>query len=265
MREYTSLDVRMEDDVFRIAFDRPDDNNASNPVMHNELSTVFRDAYESDARVVLLTGNGDSFSAGGDIEYMDERNKNPESYSWEDTLREGEEIIESILNLEKPLIVKVNGHAIGLGATIALFGDIVIASEDAKIGDPHVKVGLVAGDGGAVIWPLLTDVHTAKELLMTGKLLSASEASEIGLINRAVPSEDLDEEVDELVDELASGPQTAIRYTKMAINKWIRTGAKDIIRESLALEGISQRHPDHEEAVEAFIEDREPDFPSGRD
>lgn len=264
MRDYNTLDVRMVDDVFRIAFDRPDSYNAVNPEMHEELMYVFRDAAESDARVVLLTGNNDMFSSGGDIEGMKERIEHPEDRPWEVTREEGETIIRSIVELDKPLIAKVNGHATGLGATLALFCDIVYMEEGAKIGDPHVKVGLVAGDGGAIIWPLLTNVHKAKELLMTGELVSASEAEEIGLINYAVPADDLDEEVDEMIDTLASGPQTAIRYTKMAINKWIEDGVDDILRESLLLEGFSQEHPDHEEAVDAFLEDRTPNFPSGR-
>jgi len=266
MRDYDTLDVGIVDgDVFRISFDRPDEMNATNGKMHRELTHVFKDAYESDTRVVLLTGNGDVFSAGGDIEGMKERIENPRQRPFTESLREGETIIRDMINLEKPLIAKVNGHATGLGATLALFCDLVYMEEGAKIGDPHVKVGYVAGDGGAVIWPLLTNVHKAKELLMTGELISASEAEEIGLINYAVPSEALDDRVDEMIDDLATGPQLAMRYTKMAINNWIEDGVNNILRESLALEGISSHQPDHEEAVDAFLEDRTPNFPSARD
>ncbi len=112
------------------------------------------------------------------------------------------------------MIAKVNGDATGLGATLALFCDIVMLSEDARIGDPHVNVALVAGDGGAVIWPLLTSLNKAKELLMTGELLSAEEAKELGLVNHVVPADELDNATDEMVEKLATGPQTAIRYTK---------------------------------------------------
>jgi enoyl-CoA hydratase len=267
MREYDTLDVRIVDgDVFRIAFDRPDAMNATNGRMHRELTHVFRDAYESeDARVVVLTGNHGVFSAGGDIKEMKERVDNPRMRPFKESLREGERIIRDIVNLEKPLIAKVNGHATGLGATLALFCDIVYMEEGAKIGDPHVNVGYVAGDGGAVIWPLLTNVHKAKELLMTGELISASEAEDIGLINYAVSPEELDDRVDEMIQDLASQPQLAMRYTKMAINNWIEDGVNNILRESLALEGVSSHEPDHEEAVNAFLEDRTPHFPSARE
>lgn len=264
MREYQTLDVELHGDVLRIAFDRPDAKNAANPIMHSEMTHVFKDASETDARVVVLTGNGDTFSAGGDIQHMKERIDDSSVSPFTDAIKEAETILSDLISLEKPIIAKVNGHATGLGATLALFCDIVIASEDAKIGDPHVQIGLVAGDGGAVIWPLLTDIHTAKELLMTGELISAKEAEEIGLINYAVPPDELDDKVDKMVDKLASGPQLAIRYTKKAINNYLQRGIDDILSESLALEAISHRHPDHEEAVSAFLDNSTVNFPSGR-
>jgi enoyl-CoA hydratase len=226
---------------------------------------VFDDASEHDAvRVVVLTGNGDVFSAGGDLERMKRRIDHPEEDPFLDSLREAESIIHDLLNLEKPVVAKVNGHATGLGATLALFCDLTYISADAKIGDPHVNVGLVAGDGGAVIWPLLTDMHTAKEFLMTGRLAPAEEAEEIGLVNEAVPPEELDERVESVVDRLATRPQTAVQFTKMALNGWIDLGVSKILKESLAYEAISQRDPDHDEAVTALLEDRDPEFPSAR-
>jgi enoyl-CoA hydratase len=263
MEEYHHLEVSLDDDVLTIAFDRPDHLNAVNEPLHSELATVFRDAYKADARVVVLTGNGDAFSAGGDIGWMGENVENPERF--QATMREGERIIRDLVNIEKPVVAKVNGDATGLGATLALFCDILVMSEEARIGDPHVKVALVAGDGGAVIWPLLTSLNTAKELLMTGRLLSADEADDLGLVNHVVSADKLDERTDELIDELASGPQAAIRYTKKTLNAWLELGNSIALREGLALEGVGQQHPDHEAAVEAFLEGRQPNFPSGRD
>lgn len=263
MQEYEHLDVSLDGDVLTIALDRPENLNAVNDPLHAELAAVFRDAYDTDARVVVLTGNGDAFSAGGDIQWMKDNVDNPENFL--ETAREGEEIIESIVNLEKPVIAKVNGDATGLGATLALFCDIVMMSEDARIGDPHVKVALVAGDGGAVIWPLLTSLNKAKELLMTGDLISAEEAKDLGLVNHVVPADELDERTDEMVDKLASGPQIAIRYTKKALNGWLEHGNNIALSRGLALEAAGQQHPDHEEAVDAFLEKRRPNFPSGRD
>lgn len=266
MREYSALDVSLRDDVFRIAFDDPENGNAVSAAAHEELTDVFEDARrESAARVVLLTGNGDAFSTGGDLDRMKRRIEAPEDDPFEESLREAETIVRSLLALEKPIVAKVNGHAIGLGATLALFCDLAYMSTDGRIGDPHVTAGLVAGDGGAVIWPLLTDMHTAKEFLLTGETASADEAADIGLVNEAVRPDELDARVDEVVDDLASGPQTAIRYTKVALNEWVQLGVSNVLRESLAYEAISQRDPDHEEAVDAFLEDREPRFPSGRE
>lgn len=263
MREYDNLEVSLEEDVFRIAIDRPEALNAVNAALHTELSEVFDDAYDADARVVVLTGNGDAFSAGGDVNWMRDSVEEPEKFL--ETAREGEEIIERIVNLEKPVIAKVNGDATGLGATLALFCDIVMMSEDARIGDPHVNVALVAGDGGAVIWPLLTSLNKAKELLMTGELLPAEEVEELGLANHVVPADELDDATDEMVDKLATGPQTAIRYTKKTLNSWLELGTDLALTKGIALEAAAQQHPDHEEAVEAFLDKRQPDFPSGRD
>jgi enoyl-CoA hydratase len=263
MEEYNHLDVRLDDDVLTIAFDRPDKLNAVNEALHSELATVFRDVYETEARVVVLTGNGDAFSAGGDIGWMQESVNDPEAF--QATMREGEQIIRDLVNVEKPIVAKINGDATGLGATLALFCDMAVMSDDARIGDPHVNVALVAGDGGAVIWPLLTSLNTAKELLMTGRLLSAAEAKDMGLVNHVVPPEDLDQRTEELVGKLASGPQTAIRYTKKTLNAWLELGNSIALREGLALEGVGQQHPDHAAAVDAFLEGKQPEFPSGRD
>lgn len=262
--QYKNLDVEIkgrEDDVFWIRLDNGD-LNLIDGEMHEELAEVFRDAYDSDTRVVVLTGEGKTFSGGGDINWMQEWIESPEYF--EDVAREGEEIIESLVNLEKPIIARLNGDATGLGANMALCCDIVVATEEAKIGDPHVKVGLAAGDGGAVIWPLLVGLNKAKEFLMTGKLIQAEEAEDLGLINYSVSEDELDDKVEELINQLASLPQPAVRYSKMAVNKWLQEGVQSILRESLALESMSARSADHKEAVEAFIEGRNPEPPEAR-
>lgn len=250
MAEYNTLEVLESETTFEIRFDRPHALNAIDDEFHEELTTVFKDAYDSTADVVVVTGNGEAFSAGGDIGAVEESMGD----DFRTAMREGEEIIEDIVNLEKPIIAKVNGDAMGLGATLALFCDITVASDDARIADPHVKVGLVAGDGGAAIWPLLVGLNTAKEFLMTGQSVTGSRAAEMGLVNRAVPSEELDAEVDELVQEISSLPQTAVRYTKVSLNSWLQMGVQNTLRESLALEGLSANTPEHKERVTQFLE-----------
>jgi enoyl-CoA hydratase len=261
---YDQLDVALDGDVFRITFDKPNQYNAIRPEVHEELADVFRDANRSDARVVLLTGRGDAFSSGGDIERMQKRIDDPEQYPFEESIRQAETVIRDIVTLDQPFVAKVNGDATGLGATLALLADISVMSAEARIGDTHVKAGYVAGDGGAIIWPLLVGVNRAKEFLMTGKLIDAQEAEEMGLVNYVVPPAELDEKTEAVVDELASGPQLAMQYTKRAINGWLELGVNNVLRDGLAHEAISQQQPDHEAAVKAFLEGEEPDFPSGR-
>lgn len=148
---YETIDVRIdgrEDDVFRIELNNGDLNLVDGP-MHEELARVFGDAYESDTRVVLLTGTGGAFSGGGDVTWMKLWVDAPEYF--EDVAREGEEIIERLANIEKPVVARLNGDATGLGANVALCCDIVVASDETRIGDPHVKVGLAARDSGSVI------------------------------------------------------------------------------------------------------------------
>lgn len=263
MTDDSNFDVELDGDVFRIAFDQPEHRNAVNPSMDEKLTDVFREASESEARVVVLTGNGDTFSAGGDVTYMEECVENPQQF--EDAVLQGDRILRSLVDVDQPTVARINGDAIGLGATLALFCDVSIATEDARIGDPHVDIGLVTGDGGAVIWPLLVGLNQAKEFLMTGDLLTGKEAADIGLVNRAVPPEELDDEVEEVVDTFARKPQRALQLTKTALNQWLEFGLDLTIQESLAFEAISQRHEDHAEAVDAFIQGRQPDFPSARD
>ena len=275
MRAYDHLDVGIQDDVFRIAFDRPDRKNAINEAVQREFAAVWQDAEESDARVILVTGNGAAFCAGGDTESMRDayekgfgREEGPampalKDGTFMDSIRLIERTIYGMIDLHKPLVARVNGDAVGFGASIAMLTDIAIASEDARVGDPHVGVGISA-PVGPMLWPLLTDMHTAKEYLMTGELMSAEEAADVGLINRAVPDEQLGSAVDETIEKLASGPQPAMQYTKVALNNWLDWAANNMLRESLLFEGLSQAHPDHEEAVGAFLEKRKPSFPSGR-
>jgi enoyl-CoA hydratase len=168
-----------------------------------------------------------------------------------------------MLECDKPVIARVNGHAVGLGATVALMCDIIIAADTAKIGDPHVNAGLVAGDGGALIWPQLIGFARAKEYLFTGDLMTAAEAHRIGLINHVVPAEELDAKVYGLARRLAGGAMKSIRWTKQVINIPLRQIAHATMDLSLSLETQSNLSKDHQEAVTAFAAKRRPDFTGG--
>jgi enoyl-CoA hydratase len=245
--------------VLTLTLNRPEVRNAANVVMHNELSRIFYDVARDDAAdVVILTGAGDAFSAGGDIHAMKE--KIADQSKWIDTVEEARRIFYGMLDLEKPLIARLRGPASGLGATLVVYSDIVIADETAKIGDPHVRVGLAAGDGGALMWPLLVGFQKAKELLFLGDHIDAAEAQRIGLVNEVVPADQLDEHVNALADRLAGGALKAIGWTKAAINQTIRTLAQSTMEVGLGLETLSHLTEDHREAVDAFAEKRKPRF-----
>jgi enoyl-CoA hydratase len=160
--------------------------------------------------------------------------------------------VDALLAVEKPLIAKVNGAAVGLGLTIAMLADCTIAADSATFGDPHVGLGAVAGDGVALILPLLTGPQRAKELLMTGRMIGAEEAVRIGMIIRSVPLRQLDAEVDELAQQLVAQPPYAVRATKVAMNRVIKSAARDVLDIALAYEEISRTLPEHAEAVEAW-------------
>ncbi|MEC9346718.1 MAG: enoyl-CoA hydratase-related protein [Pseudomonadota bacterium] len=256
--DYKHIRFARNGKVLTVTLDRPEVLNAVNGRLHLELSNLFYDIATDPAEIIVLTGAGRAFCAGGDIDWMQEGVDDPAMF--EAVGHEGKKVIFGLLDLEKPIICRLNGDAVGLGATIALFCDIIIARDDARIGDPHVSVGLVAGDGGAVIWPQLIGYARAKEYLMTGKLMAAKDAVQMGLINHAVPAEALDAEVDRMASRLAKGAGKAIRWTKVSVNIGLKQLAHTIMDTSISYELMSNMSKDHREAVAAFREGRKPQF-----
>lgn len=266
--EYEFLNVAVTDRIATITINRPDRLNAVHNALHHELEQIWLDVRaDQDVNAIILTGAGRAFCAGGDVKGMAEgtlsgaapkkgkgRGRGPIAAS------NGRRVIENMLDVEQPIIGAINGDAIGLGATLALLCDIIVASEKARFADTHVKVGIVAGDGGAVIWPLLIGPHRAKEFLMRGNFISGAEAGRIGMVNYAVSPEDVMSRARELARELADGPTWAIRWSKLAVNKWLKQQANLILDASLAYEMMTFNTKDHQEAVKAFVEKRKPNF-----
>ena len=259
---YQDLLIEKKDKILTLTMNRPEALNAASPEMQDGLSRIFYDiVMDDDVNVVVITGAGRAFSAGGELPAQQAKIDRPELFLR--TVYEARKIIYGLLDCDKPIIARVNGHAVAFGCTLALLCDIVIAVEDAKIGDPHVKAGLVAGDGGAVIWPQLVGYHRAKEFLFTGDLMAAKDAAKMGLINQAVPPEELDEKVYGLARRLANGPIKAIRWTKQSVNIPLKQLVHSMMDGSMSTEMLTNRSADHQEAVNAFMEKRTPNF-SGR-
>lgn len=257
--DYETLEFARRDRVLTITLNRPAKLNAIDGTLHEELSRVFDELNrDRTVDVAILTGAGRAFCAGGDADWLETLISDP--LGWERLSEENRRTIGGILECRQPVIAKLNGVAAGLGATLALFCDVIFASDKAKIGDPHVKVGLVAGDGGSAIWPHLIGYARAREFLYTGELIPAQRAAEMGLINRAVPPEELDGAVDEFADGLANGAIRAIQWTKQAVNAPLRELVASNLELSLSLEAKSNLTQDHQEGIDALREKRAPKF-----
>jgi enoyl-CoA hydratase len=256
---YKSIEAERKGRILTLTLSRPESLNAIDATLHEELSRIFFDVdADRETDIVVLTGAGNAFCAGGDLEWLNAMHGDPAAFA--QTVWEGKRLVNSLLDLEKPIIARLPGHAIGLGCTIALYCDIIYAAENAKLGDPHVSVGLVAGDGGAVIWPQLIGYARAKEYLMTGDLLSAADAAAIGLINHAVPADELDAAVYGMAERLADGALNAIKWTKASVNAGLKQVANAALDTAFNFEAMSQMTDDHRIATEAFLNKEKPKF-----
>ena len=249
--------VSKDNGVATVTLNRPDSRNAVSPRMHFELSEIWpRISADPEIDAIILTGAGKHFCVGADVKGLDAGAfKQRGSMTTEARL-----VVTTLLEVEQPIIAAINGDAIGLAATIALFCDITVAADTARIADPHVRIGLVAGDGGAVIWPHLIGPNRAKEFLMRGSMINGVDAARIGLVNYAVPAGDVLKKASELARELADGPRWAIRWTKVSVNKMLKESVNLVLDTSLAFEEVSMKLPDHQEATRAFVEKRKPVF-----
>jgi enoyl-CoA hydratase len=257
---YQRIEIDKRDDGVAVAtLNRPDRLNAVDGVLHHELTTLPRDVTaDPKVRVLLITGAGRAFCAGGDFS----PGSLPIGSHGTSALEEGRQIVDHLLECPKPIVSAVNGYAMGLGATVALLCDVVVAGRSAVFADTHVVMGIGAGDGGQLIWPLLIGVNKAKFFLMTGERVKAEEAERIGLVNFVFDDDELMEKALAIAGRLAAGPAQAISASKMAINGWMRAMSSQVLPLSLSLEGACFGSPDNKEAVSAFNEKRPPRFRS---
>ncbi len=236
--------------------------NAATEAMHRDLAQVWRGIDSDDAvRVVIVRGEGANFSSGGDFDMID-RMINDE-VTLVRVWKEASDLVYNLINCSKPVVSAVRGSAVGAGLAIALLADVSIAAEDARILDGHTRLGVAAGDHAVIIWPLLCGLAKARYHLLTNKPLSGTEAERIGLIAVAVPDGEVLERAFEVARTFAASSATAIRFTKHALNNWLRLAGPSFDT-SLALEFLGFKLADVREGLAAAREKRRPSFEPGQ-
>jgi enoyl-CoA hydratase/carnithine racemase len=251
---------RRPNGVLLITLNRPDVLNATNDRLHWELTQVWL-TFDADptARVAVVTGKGRAFSAGGDLEMVDNNARDPRRLAR--TVKEASDIVYNMINTDKPIVSAINGVAVGAGLVVALLADVSIMSESARITDGHTRLGVVAGDHAAILWPLLCGMAKAKYYLLTSEFVDGKEAERIGLVSLCVPADRLMQTAFDVADRLGQGAQQAIRWTKRSLNNWLRQ-AGPIFDQSIALEMLTFMEEDVREGLQAIREKRAPKFPS---
>ncbi|HEY6433086.1 MAG TPA: enoyl-CoA hydratase/isomerase family protein [Acetobacteraceae bacterium] len=256
----------------RLLFDRPHPRvlrvtmsngrmNSADATMHRELAEIWRDIdADPDVNAVILTGAGKVFSAGGDFGMVQEvaDDFTARARTW----REARDIVYNLINCGKPVVSAMRGVAVGAGLVCGLLADISIATKDCRIIDGHTRLGVAAGDHAAIIWPLLCGMAKAKYYLLLCEQVLGEEAERIGLVSLAVDDGELDGRALEVAVRLAEGAQSAIRWTKYALNNWLRQ-AGPAFDASLALEFMGFSGPDLREGLASHLEKRKPSFPAG--
>ncbi len=246
------LVVTAEGPIRLIELNRPEQRNAASEGLHTALADLWdRLAADDAVRAVVLTGRGRAFSAGGDFHVMT-RVQRDEAFR-EQNIAEARRIITGMVRCPVPVIAAVNGPAVGLGCSLALLSDLVLMAEGTYLADPHVQVGLVAGDGGAMVLPLIVGLVRARELLFLGDRVSATEAVRLGLANRVVPGDKLLDEAMDLARRLAALPATALRGTKRAVNLHLEQAMATVMETALGAERDSMHSPEHVAIVARLI------------
>lgn len=254
-----TIRLARDGDVLVATIDHPDSVvNAVDGRLHHDLGELFRSLKtERDARAIVLTGSGQAFSAGGDMAWFPTLRTTDAAHLLR---REAKQMIWDLLDVELPVVCGLNGSAAGLAASIALLCDVVVMAEPAVIIDPHVKVGLVAGDGGAAIWPLLLGPLAAKRYLLLGEPLTSADALRFGVASEVCPAGAVAERSMAWARRLGDGAPIAVQGTKQAINAQVKQALLTSFDLSTALEIPCLLSADHAEAVDAFVAGRSPVF-----
>ena len=252
---------RRDNHVLWMTINRPDAMNATDAALHNALSKVWQDIDEDEeTRVVVVTGAGKAFSAGGDLAWIDSMVGN--YAGMKAAFREAGDIVYRMTQCRKIIISAINGVAVGAGLAVALMADISIMAEEARITDGHVRLGVAAGDHANIIWPLLCGLAKAKYYLLTADFIDGKTADQIGLVSKSVPLSELHDEATRVATRIATGPIDATQWTKRALNLWV-TQSAPAFDASLAFEMLNFMGPDAKEGAGALMQKRSPNFHKG--
>jgi enoyl-CoA hydratase len=249
---------RRGDGVLLITMDRPERLNATDEQLHSELASVWREvARDPDAAAAVVTGAGRAFSAGGDLEMVEQMSGDYRRVAA--MAGEAAELVLSMIDCEVPIISAINGTAVGAGLAVALMADISVIGESVRLTDGHLRLGVGAGDHAVVLWPLLCGMAKAKYYLLTSDFIDGPEAERIGLVSRCVPDGRVLDEALEIAGRIAAGPRQAARWTKRTLNHWLRV-AIPAFDASVAYEMLAFMGDDAREGASALRERREPRF-----
>ena len=243
-----------------ITLTRPDVHNRFDAVLHADFITALTEVrHRGDVRSLVLASTGATFSAGGDFELMRALHDDPRLR--QASIDEGRRLLGDLIDMPIPIVTALQGDAIGLGATVVLATDAVVAARSAGLSDPHVAIGLVAGDGGCVVWPAAAGMLRAKRYLLTGDRIGAEEAYGMGLVTDLVDTAaDVLPAARALAARMAALPPLAVQGTKRALNRSLQARAGEVLDLSFALEGMSMASADLLEAIAAFREKRRPTY-----
>lgn len=249
MYELAGIDVRADGPVRIVTLNRPDELNSFTEDFHATFVELWNHVErDEEARAIVLTGAGRAFSAGGS--YEDFEHRRVDMAVRRRSIRLARKLVDEMLNVAVPVVAAVNGPAVGLGCTVTTLCDIVFMADTAFLADTHVSVALVAGDGGAVTWPAMTSLLRAKQYLLTGDRLSATDAVELGLANFAVPADRLLDDAIAYAHRLAAQPAQAVQETKAILNQHLRANAVRSLGYGLAAESQSHDTDDYGAAKE---------------
>lgn len=239
--------------VAHVRLNRPEALNASNAELHTALAELWAPLSEDTSlHAIVLSGNGRAFCAGGDMDVIVAMHEDP---SVRDTnIDEAGRIVRGMVACPLPIVAAVQGSAIGLGCSLAALSDVVVMEESASLADPHVAVGLVAGDGGAVVWPLLIGLQQAKYYLLTGDRIPARKALELGLATEVVADGAALARATELAERFASQHRQALIDTKRALNRPLERAVDDVLDFALAAEAKSSASPEHRAIVQRMLD-----------